>query len=135
MTGEAFTIWIVRAAAILYAAGLALWLVNTCASGHKRARLAWTLGCLCFVAHVFGAFQYFHHWSHAAAYIETARQTRELTGWESGSGLYFNYAFLAVWVIDALWWWVDFEGYERRPRWISASVHGFLAFLCFNATV
>lgn len=135
MTGEAFTIWSVRAAALLYVAALALRLATSSASGRRTARLAWTTACLFYVAHVYGAFQYFHGWSHAAAYDETARQTAELFGIQWGGGLYFNYAFTIVWLADVIWWWCATEQYEKRPRWISAAIHAFLAFMFFNGLV
>src|SRR5262249_53268697 len=45
------------------------------------ARWLNSFGCLAFIAHVVCAFQFYHHWSHAAAYADTARRTGELTGW------------------------------------------------------
>jgi hypothetical protein len=135
MTGEAFTIWSVRAAALLYIAALALRLAATGSRGRRTARLAWTVGCLFYLSHVYGAFEYFHGWSHLAAYVETARQTAELFGIEWGGGLYFNYAFTIVWAADVSWWWCDTAQYEKRPRWISAAIHTFLAFMFFNGAV
>src|SRR5258708_5097148 len=44
-----------------------------------RARGAWTVGCVFFLAHVVCAFAFFHHWSHEEAYRETTRQTAALT--------------------------------------------------------
>ena len=135
MTGEAFTIGSVRAATLLYVVAVAVWLTTPSPRGRKAARFAWTAGCLCYLTHVVGAFQFFHGWSHTAAYVETARQTRELMGISSGSGLYFNYVFTVVWAADVVWWRLAGERYERRPRWITATVHAFLAFMFFNATV
>jgi hypothetical protein len=78
----------------------------------------------------------FHHqWSHDAAYEETARQTAELFGVRSGSGLYFNYAFTGVWALDVVWIWRRAETHRRRPRWITIAIHSFMAFMFFNATV
>jgi len=51
------------------------------------------------------------------------------------SGLYLNYVFTVVWVADAAWWLLSAASYARRPRWINATVHGFMAFMFFNATV
>jgi len=135
MTGEAFTVWSVRAATLLYVAALAFWLATRSPAGQRTARLAWTAGCLFYLAHVYGAFQYFHGWSHAAAHAETARQSAELFGVAWGGGLYFNYAFTIVWVADVIWCWRGMEHYERRPRWITVVVHTFLAFMFFNGTV
>jgi len=135
MTGEAFTIWSVRVATLLYVTALLFWLGARTPRGQRTARLAWTAGCLCYLAHVYGAFQYIHGWSHAAAYAETARQTGELFSLNWGGGLYFNSLFTVVWPADVIWWWRGIGRYSKRPRWATAAVHGFLAFLFFNATV
>jgi len=64
------------------------------------ARRAWTFGCAFFLAHVIYAFASYHHWSHAAAYRETARQTAALTGWDWGGGIFINYLFGLAWLTD-----------------------------------
>jgi hypothetical protein len=99
---------------------------------------AWTLGALASLLHVFAAFTHHHGWSHQAALRDTARQTRELFGLDWGGGLYFNYLFIAVWTADAVWMWTagsPFRYWTARPLWINAAVHGFMAFMFFNATV
>jgi hypothetical protein len=135
MTGEAITVWSVRAALLLYVAALGLWIGATDARGERAARLAWTAGCLLYLLHVYSAFEHFHGWSHGAAYAETARQTSELFGIHWGGGLFFNYLFTLVWLADAAWWWRGIEIYANRPRWISAAMHAFLAFMFFNGAV
>lgn len=70
-----------------------------------------------------------HGWSHAAAY----RHTAEAGGF--GAGVYVNYLFAAVWLADAAWMWAAPTAYRHRPRWVGVAVHGFLAFIVFNATV
>ncbi|MCH8192964.1 MAG: hypothetical protein IIA65_02970 [Planctomycetes bacterium] len=101
----------------------------------RVARRAWTLGCIGMLAHTACAFQFYHGWSHTAAYRDTARQTAELFGLHWGGGLYVNYALLAGWVLDCLWWWRGLEAYRRRPRRIVLCWNGFLLFIIFNATV
>lgn len=67
----------------------------------ERAAISWwfnVAGCIFFLGHIASAFHYFYHWSHAAAYAETARQSKQMTGWNSGVGLYINYIFALVWV-------------------------------------
>ena len=79
---------------------------------------------------------YYHHWSHASALRETVRQTAELTGLEWGGGLYINFALLIGWFLDVAWWyWGGLNSYRNRPLWITATWHGFLIFIIFNATV
>ena len=130
-SGEWSILWTARIAFVCYAGALAAWL-----TGRARvARSAWTFGLLIYLSHVAAAFQFHHHWSHAAAYDETARRTAELFGLSSGAGLYFNYVFTAVWTCDAIWLWNGADTYRARPVWISLAVHCFMAFLFFNATV
>lgn len=100
------------------------------------ARMAWVLGAVAFVIHVACAFHFFHGWSHNAALIETARQTKELTGFKSGSGLYLNYLFTFVWVLDAVWWCVvGGTRYARRSSWIAVALHAFFLFMIVNGAI
>ena len=101
----------------------------------RWARVAWTIGALACVLHIALAMQYKHDWSNAAAYDDTARQTREMIGLNWGGGIYINYLFAGVWLADALWWWIAPLSRAARPRWLAWLVHGFLAFIIFNATV
>ena len=136
--GELLTRWTVRAALAFYVLTVAVRLSPAWRRprGRRLARLAWTAGCLLFLTHVAAAFHVFHGWSHAHAYRETARQTRDLTGFDAGAGLYLNYAFTLAWAADAAWWWAaGAERYARRPRWVDVSLHAFLGFMAFNGTV
>jgi len=83
---------------------------------------------LFYLAHVVAAFHFYHGWSHAAAYEHTARRTAEVVGLDWGGGLWWNYAFGAVWLGDILW-------RRGRPAWLGVAVQAFLAFMAFNATV
>ncbi len=100
-----------------------------------RARWAWTLGCLGMLAHVACAFHVYHNWSQTSAYRETARQTAEVFNFNWGGGLYINYAFIAAWVLDVIWWWRGLAAYNRRPRYVVLAWQGFFLFMVFNATV
>jgi hypothetical protein len=130
-SGELLTRWTVRLAVVLYAIGLGL----RARGWPAAARLAWTGGCLFFLLHVACAFQFYHHWSHRAAFAATARQTAEVVGLIWGGGLYANYAFALVWAADVVWWWCNSQTYHKRPRAVEWAVQGFLAFIVFNATV
>lgn len=119
-----------RASAAFYlVAVILIWL-----RPHRYARMAWSIAFLLYLAHVVGAFEAFYDWSHAIAYLETARQTEALFGVSSGVGLYLNYMFTLVWSADCLWWWRHPDSYQSRSFVISAGVHGFLAFMFVNAT-
>ena len=120
-----------------YAGRLALGLAGR-AGGERRDRIArglWTAGCVLVWAHVICAFGFVHHWSHDEAYESTARQTGETIGLAWGGGIYFNYLFMLVWAGDAIWWRWAPASYHNRPAITSAVVHGYLAFIMFNATV
>lgn len=128
------TIWITLAG---YTAGtVALVLSRGRPAWDSAARLAWTVACAALAAHVAVAFHVYHGWSHEAAYRETARQTAEVVGVDWGGGVYVNYALLAGWIADVVWWWSRGAGsYRRRPWPLQAAWHGFLIFIFFNATV
>jgi hypothetical protein len=134
--GELLTRWTVRLALACYAGVLTLRLLPRYTTRRQAAaRWLWTAGCLLYLAHVASAFQFFHGWSHEAAYRETARRTAESFGLAWGGGLYFNYLFTAVWVADVLCWWRGLAWYAARPRWLDRALHGFLAFMAFNGAV
>ncbi len=44
-------------------------------------------------------------WSHAAAYAHTATQVAAGVGLNWGGGIYANYAFTALWLVEVGWWW------------------------------
>lgn len=99
-------------------------------------RIVWTVACLCLVAHVISAFEFYHGWSHASAYHETARQTKEMVGLNWGGGLFINYIVVIGWLVDVGWWWRSAAGsYRQRPWPVVFAWHGFLIFIIFNATV
>jgi len=99
-------------------------------------RVAFTIAIVALIAHYISAFHFYHHWSHEAAYIETARQTAEVFKVNWGGGIFINYSLLMLWIADvALWWMAGLTSYRRRPLWILLTWHGFLVFVLFNATV
>lgn len=128
------TIWIALAGY-----GIATAIVARARGRHARlsaARLIWTAGCLALALHFICALHYYHGWSHASVFRETARQTAEVFGLYWSGGVYINYLFLTAWAADAVFWWQrGLKGYERRPRWIAIALHAFMLFIIFNATV
>ena len=127
------TVWLavgaygVGAGTMLLARGRAGW--------WRRARWLWTIGCGCFLAHVTAAFWFYHHWSHAAAYLETARQTEVMVGIRWGGGLYLNYLFASLWTTEVVWWWVAPARMVGRSAWMVGAIHGFYLFMIFNGTI
>jgi hypothetical protein len=95
----------------------------------RLMRLCWTLAVAMLVVHVVFAFWLAHGWSHDAG----VRHVAATGGF--GWGIVVNYLFAGVWLADAAWWWANPDGYATRPRRVGYAVHGFLAFVVFNATV
>ncbi len=129
---EQFALWTVRISLLCYATALGLRLLGR---SNNAARWCWTVGAILMAVHIIAAMGVYHHWSHDETIAHTARRTAELTGWNWGGGIYFNYAFLALWIFDALWWWINPTSYLQRPRWIEILIQGYLAFIVINATI
>jgi len=101
----------------------------------RRGRGAWTSGALAAVLHSVLAFHLRYDWSHGAAYADTARQTAAVTGLSWGGGILVNYAFLAAWTTDALWWWMAPVSFRQRARLLDRAVRGFVWFMFLNGAV
>jgi hypothetical protein len=91
--------------------------------------IIWTLGCVLTWVHIAVAFHLGHGWSHEAAW----EHTRQVGGY--GAGIFVNYTFALVWLADVVWAWASPTSYVRRPQWLNWTIHGFLAFVVFNAAV
>jgi hypothetical protein len=138
-TGELLTRWTIRLALVCYFASLGCQLTAPAHGQAGRwARRLWTAGFAIFVVHVLCAFHFIHHWSHAAAFAETARRTREIVHWEFGYGVYGNHLFTLVWGLD-VWrrWQAPVNGAGQQARWLTRDwlVQLFLAFIVFNGTI
>lgn len=138
-SGELLTRWTVRIAMICYGLSIGLRLSRTSSADAKRIPNAvvalWSTGCAFYLAHFYFAFKYFMRWSHAVAVEHTAVRSAEVVGLRFGGGIYFNYAFTVVWLIDAAWMLFAADGYARRPRWYDYVLHGFMGFMAFHAVV
>jgi hypothetical protein len=99
------------------------------------ARALWTIGAASMTAHAVAAFHTVYGWSHHRALVETARQTAAVTGWTWGGGLFVNYAFVAIWMADAAWWWLAPDAYRRRPAALSAALRGVFLFMFLNGAI
>lgn len=136
MPGEILTkitVWIALAG---YATGLIIFLQSSSRlSWDAVARICWTAGCIAMLAHIACAFHFYHNWSHASAYVETARQTDKVYGLNWGGGVFINYILMTAWMVDVIWWWRGLGIYRSRPRIFSIAWHVFLFFIFFNATV
>lgn len=131
---DAIVRWTARLFVVCYAGRLCIDAANRRdAVSQRRARWLWTAGCLICLIHFAVSFHLVHAWSDADAYEHVRRRTFESTGISSGFGLYINYAFGLIWLIDAALWWRRLDWSEQRiPYWI---VQSLFAFLISQATV
>jgi hypothetical protein len=95
----------------------------------RLARWCWTLAWAAYLVHLAMAFHHYHHWSHAHA----VEHTRSVSG--VGEGIYVSHCFTLLWTVDVAWWWLRPETRARRSAWVDRSLHGFMFFMVFNATV
>jgi hypothetical protein len=116
------------------AGAIVCWAASEVVRGRAR-RILWSVAALLMLVHSVSAFGTTYRWSHEVALAATARQTRELTGLDSGGGIYINYIFLLVWLGDAAWWWRSPASHAARAAWISRVVHGFVWFMFLNGAV
>jgi hypothetical protein len=134
--GELLITWSARVVVAFYLLRLAAdCLIADSTRRDRWARWLWTAGCAVYLVHVVFAFQFLHHWSHAAAVEHAARRTFEVTGFEFGAGIYVNYVFSVLWFADvAFWWRRSLAGRSIAPihYWLVQAIFGFMM---FNATV
>ncbi len=93
---------------------------------------AFVAGALLCALHIVIAMGTAHDWSQQAAIAATARQTKAVYGVDWGGGVFVNYAFVAVWLLEA-WRW------RRRPadggRIISWITRVFFLVIILNGAV
>ncbi len=128
----ALTIWLALGAYVASEMGRA---GRVTMLGPTGSRVMLTVGCLLYLAHVATAFATEYAWSHAAAYENTARQAEAVFGLAWGGGLYVNYAFSALWVSEAAWWWLAPDSYLGRSRWILVTVRSVFLVMIANGAV
>ena len=95
----------------------------------------WLAGALLCVLHIGIALGHHHHWNHAAAVTETARQTAAVYGLAWGGGVYVNYVFAAVWLAELWYWRTRPAGYFERSPILLWGVRAFFFIIVFNAAV
>lgn len=101
----------------------------------RRARALFTLGGLGLALHTGLALHLRHAWSQGDALREIARQTQEVTGVAFSFGLFVNYAFLAFWAAEVLWWWRSPAGYEQRPATLAWASRAVFLFMFVNGAI
>jgi hypothetical protein len=121
-----------------------VWLALLCYTGailsrglHNQTlmRTMWLAGCVFFLAHVAAAFHFFYHWSHAFAVEDTRAQTMALTGVNFRGGLFFNYLFALIWLIDCAGFLHGGKLFQETHVVWRRVLHTFFIFMIFNATV
>lgn len=135
-TGESLTAWTIRFSLLLLIV-VFHWQFARPLGQRARSwlRLLWTASFILFVLHVLAAFHFIHHWSHSAAYIATAEETREKMGFAYGAGIYFNYLFLVVWGADVCWTWIAHDRGTDSLPWLIRAGRWYLLFIAFNGVV
>jgi hypothetical protein len=131
------TRWTIRLALAAYVGRLAVDLSSPGVQPQRErlTRWLWTFGCLFLWIHVACAFQFFHHWSHAAAHEQTARETAAVTGLDWGGGIWINYLVMFLWAGDVARWWLAPASHRMRGVIWGVLWQAGLAFIVFNATV
>jgi hypothetical protein len=133
--GDDLTRYTVRLALVYYALAVGLMLrlapsERPASSGRGRlARWCWTLAWATYLIHLGMAFHHYHHWSHSDA----VAHTEEVSGF--GPGIWFSHLFTLVWTVDVAWWWLLPARHAERSPWWDRLLHGYMAFIIFNATV
>lgn len=108
-------------------------------SAHRAAPAwawaAWAIGAILCAVHIVLAFAGRYGWSRDAAVRETARQTAAVYGVNWGGGVYVNYVFIAVWLIEACWWRAFPARYVGRQPAITWCLRAFYLLIIVNAAV
>ncbi len=98
----------------------------------KPSRWLWTLGCVAFQIHALASYGLVYNWSHSIGLSATARQTADLTGLESGFGLYLNLCFAALWLLDVCRWWLTPTRVRGKLGSSAKAMHTFFLFMMIN---
>ncbi len=128
MLGDALIRWTARLFVACYVGRLCIDAAGRRdAASQQVARWLWTVGGVLFLLHVAASFHLQHGWSHVAAFEHVRGRTLHDIGWDSGIGLYINYAFGVLWLVDLSLWWRHLDWSKRRlPYWIVQSLFAFL---------
>jgi hypothetical protein len=102
---------------------------------HRTLAMLWLVGACLALGHSFGALFTFHHGSQTEALESTAQQTEKLLGFRFAAGLYINYLFVLVWMLDAVLRLIVPARYDRFPSVYRVVVLGFLVFIAINGAV
>jgi hypothetical protein len=121
------------ASTVAWALGEAL--MRRSAAADRLARAMWTAGIALALLHVVLAFDLVYGWSHDAAVAATVRQTADRVGWGWRGGIYVNYVFLALWLVDVGWWWLSPASHAKRSLRVERTRLVLFAFMFLNGAV
>ena len=127
--------WAIRGTAWLAMAGYFAGAFGLLRPRSRATRWVWAGACELYFWHIIAAFHFAHDWSHAAAVANVAEASKALIDRPVGAGIWFNYALLIVWTVDAAWLWFGDQSYFRRPKTLSYAIHGFIFFMVINGAI
>src|SRR5712691_2385783 len=127
--------WLIRLTIWL---AVAAWLLRVFVEASSRQfaardrliRGTWLLGAAACVTHVVCAMGFAYCWSLANAMRHTAHITRQVIGVELPSSVFVNFAFIALWFVDAVR-----EFHSRQPRPMGIVRHLVWLVMMLNGTV
>jgi hypothetical protein len=96
----------------------------------RLMRWTWLIGAIACVAHVVCAMGFAHCWSLANAMRHTGQITRQVVGVELPASVFVNFAFTALWVVDAV-----YEFRLNEPRRLGLARQLTWSVMMLNATV
>ena len=131
---QAAAIWAIRIALGLMVLVLAIEIRGGKSTDRSTASL-WLIGALLSLYHSLGSIATFYHGSQSMAFEATAQQTEELLGIRFGAGLFVNYAFVLIWLVDALFRCASPASYRQLPIEYSYCIKGFLIFIAINGAI
>ena len=130
--GEALTAATIHISLLCYLLATIGWIKGYRA---RNYRWLWTAGCTFLVLHALCAFHFYLNWSHSEAVRLTAEQTDAMLGFRFGTGIWFSYFLIVVWMIDCVLLWRHANGGPRWWKWFDNAVHAYAFFILFNGTV
>ena len=107
-------------------------------AGRVPAPLTWwayAIGAVILIAHMVIAMGVAHNWSHQSSVDATARQTYAVYGLNWGGGVFMNYVFAALWLIEAIRWQIRSATPTPRRAAIVWSIRIFYLVMILNAAV
>ena len=129
--------WTIRGALICMVLFFAMRISKPTLQGSalELAKSFWLIGSLLSLLHALATMAFYHQFQHALAYQDTAHQTEQAIGVAVGFGIWLNYLFVLVWILDALWMNGFTTNYFARHRAFNWLSYGFLGFIALNGAI